>query len=672
MGIARMQKVRILFHGSLKDKLLEELQNLGLLQVVSFRESYDGTEYAQFLPQEVATQEVESELSDLRFAADFLKGVEKKEGFLSGLGGKFSFTPQELEETLKSFDWRGVVKRCRELERERSQLGSQLGKAKGLKEQLQPWVGLDIPLEDARSTPQLVISLGTLPRDDLPYLETSLREGTDRFHLELVGRDGNWDYSLLVYFKEEEEGVEEVLKGSGWSQVSFSGLEGKPGEILANLDVQIADLSKRVDQIAEKARELAGYRTQLLALLDERSNHLAQREVEGALAQTSQAYMLEGWVKRKDIRGLRRALEARFDAFSLSSIDPLPGETPPVELENRPLIKPFEVVTELYGRPAYFELDPSPLLAIFFAVFFGLCLTDAGYGLVLSILALVMMRFLRGGRKFLWLMFAGGIFTIVEGALMGGWFGDLFQRLPLPFLGGFRASLMAFDPMVQPMIFFRLALLLGVVQVYFGLIIRLYENLREKKVADAIFDQLLWIILLSQLLLALFSSQLVVKLALAPKVLISPRIMGLPMKASILLVAGLIIGFSERGEKNVVFRLFLGFLHLFILGGIFSYLGDVLSYIRLMALGLVTAGIAVAVNSIAFMFSGIPYLGIVIMVIILALGHIFNLGINVLGGFVHTLRLQYVEFFQKFFRGGGKAFNPFRKQARYITVKSAD
>lgn len=672
MGIARMQKVRVLFHSSLKEDLLENLQDLGLLEVVSFRESYEGPEYAQFLPQEMTSQEVESELSDLRFAVDFLKGFEKKEGLLSGLGGKFSFTPQEFAETVKEFDWKGVVKRCRQLERERSQLGSQLAKARGLREQLLPWAGLDIPLEDVGPTSQSVISLGTVPRDGLPKLERSLEEKTDRFHLELVDRDGNLDYTLLVYLKEEETEVGEALKGSEWSQVSFPDLKGRPKEISVNLHTQMADISKSLEEIGDKAEELAGFRPKLLALLDERSNLLAKRQVEGALAQTSQAYMLEGWVKKEDIKRLRKELEAKFAASSFALIDPLPGEAPPVELRNRRIFKPFEVVTELYGRPAYFELDPSPLLAIFFAVFFGLCLTDAGYGLVLSGLALVMMRFMQGGRKFLWLMFAGGIFTVVEGALMGGWFGDLFQKLSLPFLQDFRTSLMLFDPMAKPMIFFRLALLLGVVQVYFGLFIKLYENLREKRIADAICDQLLWIVFLSQLLLALFSSQLVVKLALAPRVLVSPRIMGLPMKASILLVAGLIVIFSERGEKNPIFRLFLGFLHLFILGGIFSYLGDVLSYIRLMALGLVTAGIAIAVNNIAFMFSGIPYVGIIVMLIILVFGHLFNIGINVLGGFVHTLRLQYVEFFQKFFRGGGKAFNPFRKQTKYITVRSVD
>ncbi len=672
MGIARMQKVRVLFHSSLKEDLLESLQDLGLLEVVSFKESYEGEEYAQFLPQEIASPEVESEFSDLRFAADFLKGFEKKEGFLSGFGGKFSFTPEEFAKTVQKFDWKGIVKRCRELERERSQLGSQLAKARGLGEQLLPWVGLDIPLEEVQPTSQTIVSLGTLPKDGLPKLESSLAEITERFYLELVGTDGNLDYFLLVYLQEEESQVAEMLKGNEWSGVTFPGLKGKPQEILTNLHSQMADLSRGLAQIGVKAGGLAKFRPQLMALLDERSNLLAKRQVEGALAQTSQAYMLEGWVKKVDLKKLQGKLETEFAAFSFAPIDPLPGESPPVELKNRRIFKPFEIVTELYGRPAYFELDPSPLLAFFFAVFFGLCLTDAGYGIVLSILALVMMRFMPGGRKFLWLMFAGGIFTVVEGALMGGWFGDLFQKLHLPFLENFRASLMAFDPMVKPMIFFRLALLLGVVQVYFGLFIRLYENLREKRIADAFFDQALWIVFLSQLFLALFSSQLVVQLALAPRVLVSPQIMGLPMKASILLVAGLIVFFSERGERNIVFRLFLGVLHLFILGGIFSYLGDILSYIRLMALGLVTAGIAIAVNNIAFMFSGIPYLGIVITVIILIFGHLFNIGINALGGFVHTLRLQYVEFFQKFFRGGGKTFDPFRKRTKYITVRSED
>ena len=672
MGIAKMQKVRVLFHHSIKDDLLEELQNLGLLQVVSFRESYPDPEYAQFLPQEVTSQEIESELADLRFAADFLKGFEKKGGFLSGLGGKFSFTLEEFTETVQKFDWKGIVERCRQLERERSQLGSRLAKTKSLQEGLLPLMELDIPLEDVAPTSQTVVALGTVPRDDLPELERALKERTEGFYLELVGTDGNSDYVLLIYLREEEDRVGEVLKGSEWAQASFPDLKGRPKEIIADLDIKLAGLSKELDQIGEKAGELTKYRPQLLALLDEKSNLLAKRQVEEALARTSRAYMLEGWVKGGDLKRLKRELESRFDAFSFTPIDPLPGESPPVELKNRRIFKPFEVVTELYGRPSYFELDPSPLLALFFAVFFGLCLTDAGYGLVLSLLCLGMMRFMKGGRKFLWLMFAGGIFTIVEGALMGGWFGDLFEKLPLPFLSHLRASLMAFDPMVQPMIFFRLALIVGVIQVYFGLFIKLYQNLREKRIADAIFDQLLWIVFLSQLMLALFSSQLVVKLALASKVLVPPQIMGLPMLGSIGVVALLIVLFSAREEKNPLFRLFFGFLHLFIVGGIFSFLGDILSYLRLMALGLVTAGIAGAVNNIAFMVSGIPYLGVVVMVFILIFGHFFNIGINVLGGFVHTLRLQYVEFFQKFFRGGGKAFNPFRKQTRYIMVRSEE
>ncbi|TET23419.1 MAG: hypothetical protein E3J78_02270 [Candidatus Cloacimonadota bacterium] len=217
-------------------------------------------------------------------------------------------------------------------------------------------------------------------------------------------------------------------------------------------------------------------------------------------------------------------------------------------------------------------------------------------------------------------------------------------------------------------VFFRLAILLGAVQVFWGLFIKMYENIKNKHYADAFIEEIIWITLLSSLAVLLFATDLCIQVNLSPMKLI-PESFIFPSLLIVLACSLIIIFFGARKEKSWFFRLIIGVLRLFILGGIFSYMGDFLSYIRLMALGLVTAGIAGAINEIARMTLGIPVVGVILFIIVLIGGHLFNIGINTLGGFVHTLRLQYVEFFQKFFTGGGIPFNPLRKAEKYVVVK---
>jgi V/A-type H+-transporting ATPase subunit I len=305
---------------------------------------------------------------------------------------------------------------------------------------------------------------------------------------------------------------------------------------------------------------------------------------------------------------------------------------------------------------------------LFFAAFFGLCLTDAGYGFILIVVAIFFAYKMKPSRNFLMLILFGGIFTVFAGTIFNGWFGDL------PGYFGLGDFFMRFAILGDPinstygaMNFFRLALVLGVIQVIFGLFIKFFDALRRKELKEAFFDALTWIVIVLSLVVILLSTQIAVSMQLVDAPMFDPSVAR--YLVWILLPAAIaVIFFSARDEKSWGFRLFMGFLNLTVVNGLTSYLGDILSYIRLMALGLVTAGIGVAINQIAFQMLTIPVIGIAVTIIALVFGHTFNIGINILGAFVHTMRLRYVEFFQKFYVGGGKPFEALKTEHNYITL----
>ena len=377
--------------------------------------------------------------------------------------------------------------------------------------------------------------------------------------------------------------------------------------------------------------------------------------VERHFHYTERTFMLEGWIRAVDRGSIEKGLLSRFKDIELSFRPPREGEVPPIHLANRPIVRPYEFVTTLYGRPVYGAVDPTPLLAPFFVIFFAMCLTDAGYGLTLAAVSGAFIWKFKpagGAEKLLRLLFMGGIVTAVIGVVTGGIFGIDAAALP-PFIQNF----IFINPLEEPMKMLNIAFLMGLIHILFGMGVKMVANFRARLVLDALLDDLLWICFIIALAPIGFSA--ILGGEVPPGVLSYGRWGALVAAGGIFLTGG-------RKRKGIVRKLLGGLVGFY---DVVGYFGDVLSYARLLALGLATSAIALAVNGIAGMVTGLPaYTGYVAAILVLVLGHGFNLAVNTLGAFVHSGRLQYLEFLSKFFVGGGKEFRPFRSQRRYSVM----
>ena len=664
MAIARMTKISIALHSSHKEELLKHLQDESALHITKIEEESAKNDYETSDGERI--RQLESQLSHLDDTIKFVQNFIKQGGFLSGLiPQKVPVLKEKFKDTVKNFDFEKITERIKTVNVQLSKLRSEKDHLTSKKEIIEPWLNLSTPVELLKNTATSSVLAGTVNKRY--YKDEMLKKAEEvGIEIEKIDESKNEFYLIVVFHKSNEEEAKDFLDEINFSLEDFRGFEGKPSDILKRIQIRIHLIEEESENLIEQGKEFVGFHQELLIIYEHTLDEITRLHAVQDAARTKTTYIIQGWVETKRKESLKKLVNS-YEAAMMLDIEPEKGENPPVKLVNRNIFKPFEIVTNLYGTPSYKELDPSPLLAVFFAVFFGICITDAGYGIILAILALLLMRKMPAGKKFLWLIFIGAIFTIIEGALLGGWFGDLFKGT---YLDRILKSIMIFDPMKSYFVFYRLALVFGAIQIYWGLIIKLYGEIKNKNYADALIEAVVWLVVLTSGLIMLFASDFCIQLNLSSKRLL-PGILVKHSFAVFVFCALIVVIFGARKEKNPVFRLFLGVLRFTILGGIFSYLGDFLSYIRLMALGLVTAGIAGAINDIARMTLGIPIVGIVIFIIILVCGHLFNLGINTLGGFVHTLRLQYVEFFQKFFTGGGKTFNPLRRNEKYIILKEA-
>ena len=654
MAVSRMRKIQILAHKGAKDEMVSALREEGALHITDPTIEFErGSDEEARRDNERDLQARQGKLEHLK---DFLKPYipKEKKTLDTMFNPRVVLEPDELAGILEGFDLDEWYERVIELESAMRGAEAEIGRKQSLAAELTHWVGVEAAVEELTDTRLVSVALVTVESSDVADLTTELTETTNESDLVEVSSAGSSTYLAVLFLKSAESSVLPVLKRYNARWVNLAGATGTPEEAAAALMEEAAGLRARIEELKEQAGELAREHRTVLVVLDDGAEAVAKKVAEERFGTTRETFLIEGWIRGRDEEAVRARLTEIAPEVEISSRDPEKGENAPVDLHNSGAINPFEFVTTLYGRPAYSERDPTPLLAPFFIVFFGLCVSDGGYGVTLAAVSFFLMTKMQpgGGRQLMKLLMMGGISTAAVGAVTGGWFGIDPSIMP-----AWLRSTIVMNPLEEPMKMLNVVFILGIIQIMAGLIIKMVADFKEGHWLDGILDQLLWVLFLALLVPLGYSFILGGS--------VPDGVMAICGKGA--MVAGAIVVLTgARKNRNPIMKILGGVLKLY---DIVGYFGDVLSYARLLALGLATGAIAMAINGVAEMASGIPIVGPIAVVLILIGGHLFNLAVNCLGGFVHSARLQYLEFFSKFFTGGGSAFQPFRVEKRYSTTK---
>lgn len=635
-----MKHLRLLGMESEREALLKAMQDMECVEISSIDGSEEALKSGFAKPDDKALMSAQEASRAYRTALASLDrfAPEKKGMFRKRQGvSRAAFFSAESEENART-----AAETINKDTRRLGEIESERTKNEALRATLAPWLTVDAPLGGADGA--LAVFFGTA---GLNVTDDALKALADSLDGLLTWQQASSDrslrYLLVMCHGSVKERALSALRDLGFSTVSFRGMTGTAKENDKALAENLAALEKERQEIEQRIAGLGGKREALLEASDRAAIALRREEAKSRLVGTDKVFLLEGWLPADRCAEIEKTLKPFTCA--IETREPTEDEYPqvPVQLKNNKLTRPLNMVTEMYSLPAYGTLDPNPLMAPFFILFYGIMMADMGYGLLMMIASVIISKKYRpkgtSGELFS-LLGLCGISTFIMGALTGGFFGDfLTQLVAIVSPGTVFALPKLFDPLDDLTMILIGSMALGMVQIVTGMAISLIEKCKRKKFLDAFFEEITWwIVFIGIALLALGKGAAVLYVGCA-LVLLGPIVQG-----------------KGWGKLTGVF----GSLYNHVTG----YFGDILSYTRLMALMLAGSVIAQVFNMLAAMPGNV-----IAFIIISMLGNAMNFGLNLLGCYVHDLRLQCLEFFNKFYVDGGKPFCPMTLDTEYVDLQ---
>ncbi|MDR1204457.1 MAG: V-type ATP synthase subunit I [Peptococcaceae bacterium] len=654
MAIVEMRNISLIAMQEDKKGVLDTLMRLGVVEISELDEELIREEFqnsVRFQRDDEGVARLDAVAADLRLSIDLLrKAGAKSRGMLAG---RPEYTSREFKGLVDKYD--ECMQVCGQIKKKDSRVNQIRAEETALDNKiasLTPWIGLDVPLTDIRPYQKFTAVMGTIPAaaDEVKFRQ-GLRERAERCYFEKISADKELIYVFMIYDNESETALSELLREVSFNKVVFADTAGLARDAVKKSQTERAALEKQREAVFEEIKNYIGYKDLMEALSDYVSAERDKTAAQGKMIGTNRVVALSGWAPAESVDRLKKALSKVSKNICLEDRPPDKDEPFPVLMRNRGVARPIELITELYSTPDSASVDPTTIMTPFFLFFFGMMVSDAAYGVILSIVTFVLLRKMKPTgtmEKILRMLFYGGICVVFWGILFGSWFGGINDFFHNDTLGRLTAPLW-FNPLDDPMKLLIVAFILGGVHLFTGMGIEIYKLCKRGRVLDALFDQVSWMVLMVGLVL--FGA-----VPAASRVGLYMAIVG----------AAVLVLTQGRAEKGIFKKLFGGVSSLYT---ITSYLSDVLSYSRLLALGLATGVIATVINTMGMLVGGFGIIGSIGLIIIFLGGHVFNLLINVLGGYVHSSRLQYVEFFGKFFEGGGQAFVPLRRKFKFIFLK---
>ena len=649
-----MEKVAVIGLDTVKEELIARLMDLGALQVRDQTEDLADETISALVTRDGDEDEVvalDAEINRIGIAIDTLK----KYGSLKAPLFK---TRRAVQRT----DIDDVMDRHAKISANVDYIMTLNDKLHTLQERnnkcrvdlvsLEPWEDYDLPL-DLETTKHCDIDLGVIPMAaDFDELLEIIKSENDYSMLTQVNEDKNFRYVVMFSTKRETGDFVQLLKKWGYTQVPFVGFKGTVEENRKRLKKEIEDNEAETVKIQDLISQNEDMIPDMECLKDAVSMLSDQKKLRSSLTKTRRTFCVGGWIPKRVERDMAEMLDELNCHYVF--LEPEEDEQPPVAINTGGFATPFEAVTEMYSMPDYRGFDPTSIFSIFYALFFGLMLSDAGYGFVLFLAcAIIMHKYNLEGmtRKMISMFEICGLFTMFWGVLFGSYFGDLAQTWASAVFGRtITIKPLWFSPIDDPTRLLIFSLLFGIVHLFVGMGIDICMKVKRGHAFDAFCDDVIWYIVIVGAAFWLAGGTL------------SASLVGI---GKILMGTGIVLLLLTGGRHNKGFGKVTGGLSA--VYNITGWISDILSYARLLALGLATGVIASVVNLLGAMI-GTGFKGAVALLIVGVIGHIFSMAINILGAFVHSCRLQYVEFFGKFYEDGGEPFQPFCRDTEYIRL----